>query len=124
VRQARSNADGFTQSNRTAAADRHHAVGVCLLCVGEGFVGNVGRCVHCCFSEDTCDAAIEDGFELLHSLDLLRRTEEQWGREVQARDFGGEFLYTSATENDAAGVGVVFERLHCAVSGDKNKGDE
>lgn len=115
----------LSQSNCAAASNADHRVRFLFLCIGQRFVGDVCRCVHGCFGEDTSNFAIEKASELLSLLDLLWGREKEWCGELLTCDFVRELGERALTEDDARRRGVVFEGVHdddecCAVSGDCN----
>lgn len=69
--------------------------------------------MHGCFGEETCEFAIEDGFELLCVRDLLWGGEKEGSFQVKADHFGLEFGEGAATKDDSGRSCVVLKCFHC-----------
>lgn len=118
VRQSCADADGFAQADGATTADGDDAVGALGFGVFQCLVGDVGGSVHGGFGEDAGHLAVQDGLDILGLGDLLRGREEERCFEVLAGELVGELLQCAATEDDSAGVGVVFEGVHGGCGGD------
>lgn len=75
MRQARPNANRFSQPRRAATANGHDAVSPLGFGIVNGRVGDVGWRVHGGIVKDAGDLAVENGLEVIGLADLLGRGE-------------------------------------------------
>ena len=103
------------QSSGAPPAERYNTVCTALAGVLERLVGDVRWGVHGSIAVQPGRlnaAAFQDRLERFHLLGLLWRRQEQRFRLVQSLHLIWQLLNAAAAEDDAAGVGVVFEGLH------------